>query len=282
MQDIHLNNKYINKDDISDITPEDLSSIRKPKMISYLNYLKFNKGIKLTTLQTKKNQLGSFWEYLKEEEYVKSNIIHGIKSEEFKPAKTNRLKAAKYPLHEDIEEMIDKINWKKDEFVRERNMTVFRVLRGTGLRESELAGLDFIDVYLNEEHPYILVISKGTYDYTDDGKDIVYLTKDATEALITWFEYRKNCDIKLVDRDAVFINKNGKRFSEDNIKSMFRNYSGGKLTPHMMRHEYITVITRESGDITFAQEQARHKSSTVTINSYDSGASRSLSVLENL
>ncbi len=277
-----LNNKYINRDNISDITSEDLANIRKPKMISYLNYLKSGRRIKLTTLQTKKNQLGSFWEYLKEEEYVKSNIIHAIKSEEFKPAKTNRLKAAKYPLHEDIEEMINKINWKKDEFVRERNMTVFRVLRGTGLRESELAGLDFSDVYLDEEHPYILVISKGTYDYTDDGKDIVYLTKDATEALKSWFEYRRNSGVDPVTQDAVFINKNGKRFSEDNIKSMFKNYSGGKLTPHMMRHEYITVITRESGDITFAQEQARHKSSAVTMNSYDSGSSRSLSVLKNL
>lgn len=277
-----LDNKHINKDRISDITPEDIANIRKPKMISYLDYLKSDKGIKLTTLQTKKNQLGSFWQYLKEEEYVKSNVIHAIKSEEFKPAKTNRLKAAKYPLHEDIEEMINKINWKKDEFVKERNMTVFRVLRGTGLRESELAGLDFGDVYLNEDHPYILVISKGTYDYSDDGKDIVYLTKDATDALRTWFEYRKHCDLEPIDREAVFINKNGKRFTEDNIKSMFKNYSGGKLTPHMMRHEYITVITRESGDITFAQEQARHKSSSVTMFNYDSGASRSLSVLENM
>lgn len=277
-----LNSGHINKNSISDITPEDIANIRKPKMISYLDYLKSDKGIKLTTLQTKKNQLGSFWKYLKDEEYVKSNVIHAIKSEEFKPAKTNRLKAAKYPLHEDIEEMINKINWKKDEFVRERNMTVFRVLRGTGLRESELAGLDFGDVYLNEDHPYILVISKETYDYSDDGKDIVYLTKDATDALRTWFEYRENCDLEPIDREAVFINKNGRRFTEDNIKSMFKNYSGGKLTPHMMRHEYITVITRESGDITFAQEQARHKRSIVTMNSYDSGASRSLSVLENL
>lgn len=277
-----LNSGHINKNSISDITPEDIANVRKPKMISYLDYLKSDKGIKLTTLQTKKNQLGSFWQYLKEEEYVKSNVIHAIKSEEFKPAKTNRLKAAKYPLYEDIEEMINKINWKKDEFVRERNMTVFRVLRGTGLRESELAGLDFDNIYLNEEYPYILVISKGTYDYSDDGKDIVYLTKDATEALRTWFEYRKHCDIKPLDQKAVFINKNGRRFTEDNIKSMFKNYSGGKLTPHMMRHEYITVITRESGDITFAQEQARHKSSSVTMFNYDSGASRSLSVLENM
>lgn len=277
-----IENHYINKNLISEITIEDMASIRKPKMITYLEHLKNDKGIKLTTLQTKKNQLGSFWEYMKEEKYVTNNIIHNIKSEEFKPAKTNRLKAAKYPLHEDIEEMIIKINKKKDEFVRERNIAAFKVLRGTGLRESELAGLDFNDVFLNEENPYILVISKGTYDYTDDGKDIVYLTKDATKALRTWFEYRKHNSMQLIDKDAVFINKNGKRFSEKNIQSMFKNYSNRKITPHMMRHEYITVITRETGDITFAQEQARHRNSNTTMFTYDSGASRSLSVLEKL
>ena len=49
-----------------------------------------------------------------------------------------------------------------------------------------MAGLDIRDVYLDEQYidsrhprPYILVISKGNYDYTDDGKDIVFLTKDA-------------------------------------------------------------------------------------------------------
>lgn len=276
-----LENESISKSNISEILPEDFASVRKPKMISYLGYLKNDKGIKLTTLQTKKNQLGSFWEYLKDEEYVRKNVIHMIKSEEFKPTKTNRRKLIKMPLHEDIIEMIEKTKKKKDDFVRIRNLIILRVLRGTGLRESELAGLDIADVYLDEEHPYILVISKGTYDYTDEGKDIVYLTKDAISALKEWLEYRETLE-NIIDAKAVFLNKNGKRFTEDNIKTMFKNYSEGKITPHMMRHEYITVITKESGDITFAQEQARHKSSNVTMFSYDSGASRSLSTLENL
>ena len=127
---------------------------------------------------------------------------------------------------------------KPDEFIRIRNSCVFRTLRGTGLRESELAGLDVRDVYLDEQYinsrhprPYILVISKGNYDYTDDGKDIVYLTKDAIAALTEWIKYRNTLDF-IVDTEALFLNKNGKRMNEDNIKAMFRIYSGGKLTPH--------------------------------------------------
>lgn len=276
-----IDNNIINKNTISNISPSDLSNVRSAKVILYFEYLKYDRCIALTTLQTKKNQLGSFWEYLKREHYVEDNVIHNVKSEEFKPAKTNRRKLAKMPTEKEIEEMIEKMNKKHDLFIKIRNPIVVRVLRGTGLRESELAGLDLDNLFLDEEHPYILVISKGTYDYSDNGKDIVFLTKDATCAFKEWIKFR-NTIHGIKDNDAVFLNKNGKRMNEDNIKSMFRNYSGGKLTPHMMRHEYVTLLTKETKDITFASEQARHKNTNITISTYDSGASRSLSVLANM
>lgn len=276
-----IKKNYIKKEKISDITIDDLNNVRSPKMILYFEYLKYDKKISLTTLQTKKNQLGSFWEYLVMQKYVGQNIIHLVKSEEFKPAKTNRRKMAKMPLHEDIVEMIERINKKKDEFVRIRNLIILRVLRGTGLRESELTGLDIDDVFLNEEHPYILVISKGTYDYTDDGKDIVYLTKDATAAFNEWFEYR-NTLTNVLDRDAVFLNKNGNRLTVWDIQNIFKTYSGGKLTAHMMRHEYTTILQRETNDATFVQEQGRWKSQKIMTSTYDSGASRSLEKLANM
>lgn len=276
-----IEKSYIKASFIKDITEEDLDKINSAKLIMYFTYLKEDKGIKLTTLQTKKNQLGSFWEYMVTEDYVKKNIIHSIKSEEFKPAKTNRRKLAKMPLHEDIEEMIQKMSEKNDEFVRVRNLIILRVLRGTGLRESELAGLDIENVFLDEEHPYILVISKGVYDYSEDGKDIVYLTKDATLALQEWFKYRSSVE-NIIDEKAVFLNKRGKRLNEDNIRKIFRQYSNGKISPHMMRHEYTTVLQRESNDATFVQEQGRWKSQKIMTSTYDSGVSRSVSVLQNM
>ncbi|WP_180272667.1 site-specific integrase [Konateibacter massiliensis] len=276
-----MENNFIKRDKLSDIVSDDIKNIRPAKMISYFEYLKYDKKISLNTLSTQKNQLGSFWEYLKEEHYLDDNIVHMVKSEEFKPAKTNRRKMEKMPLHEDVEEMIEKILRKPDEFIRIRNIMVFRVLRGTGLRESELAGLDIDNLFLEEEHPYILVISKGTYDYSDNGKDIVYLTKDATAALNEWLEYRMELD-DIVDSKAIFLNKNGKRMNEENIQNMFKTYSSGKLTPHMMRHEYTTILQRETNDPTFVQEQGRWKSDKVMRSVYDSGASRSLGKLANM
>ena len=274
-----MENKVIEKDSLSDICPEDLDNIRSPKMILYFDYLKYKQGIALTTLQTKKNYLSSFWSYLVREQYVGHNIIHSIKSDEFKPAKTNRKKMLKMPRQQDINTMLEKMSRKNDLFIRIRNPIVVRVLRVTGLRESELAGLDVNDLFLDSETPYILVISKGSYQYDEDGKDIVYLTKDATDALQEWMEFRKTLHVQ--NQKAVFLNKNGNRMNEDNIKKMFSYYSDGKISPHMMRHDYITTISKET-DITFAAEQARHKSTNITISTYDSGASRSLQALQNL
>ena len=50
---------------------------------------------------------------------------------------------------------------KKDQFVRIRNLIILIVLKVTGLRESEIAGLNINKLYLDKEIPYIKVIRKG-------------------------------------------------------------------------------------------------------------------------
>lgn len=278
-----IDNNYVNKNDISDIAIEDLYYISRTKMIKYFEYLKYEEKINLQTLQTKKYQLSSFWENLNHITKGKcQNVIKEIKSEEFKPAKTNRLKLQKMPTQNDIELMMERIGKKPDEFTRIRNLDIVRVLRGTGLRLSELVGLDIDDILLNgntesKNCPCLYVISKGTYDYTDNGKDIVYLTQDATSAFHEWFEYRKKyaANHSVIDKHAVFINKNGKRIAQHNIQRLFESYSEGKITPHMIRHEYITTLSQDY-DIAFVQEQARHKNASITVGTYDSGASKAL------
>ena len=183
-------------------------------------------------------------------------------------------------LPEDMMEMMEKIKKKKDDFVRERNLMIVRVLKGTGLRESELAGLDLKDLHLDDSKPYITVMGKGVY-YTQDAEPVL-VSKDAKLAFEEWLDIRNKVE-NIIDGKAVFINKNGKRLSEDNIQAIFRNYSGGKITPHMMRHLYATVLYQESGhDAAFVQEQLRHSDVNTTLGTYAAGDARSYEVLENM
>ena len=246
-------------------------------MIVYLETLIAN-GTSPSTINTKKNILSSFWSHLVDVGICDKNIIHSIPKTKFKIKKKNN---AKVPLPENMMEMIERIKQKKDDFVRERNLVIVRVLKGTGLRESELAGLDLNDLHLEENKPYITVMGKGVY-YTQDAESVL-VSKDAKLAFEEWLKIRNKVE-KIIDDKAVFINKNGKRLSEDNIQAIFRNYSGGKITPHMMRHLYGTVLYQESGhNVALVQEQLRHASSDTTLSIYVSGNTEAdYEVLENM
>lgn len=99
---------------------------------------------------------------------------------------------------------------KKDEFVRVRNLIILRVLKGTGLRESELVGLNINKLYLDEEIPYIEVLRKGACREIEEKN--VCLTGDAVSTIKAWFEYRSGLK-NIIDMDAVFVNKNGKKIN---------------------------------------------------------------------
>lgn len=278
---------FIKKNSISEIEEEDLNKIIPMQMMKYMEHLLNEEGIARTTFVTKKNILSSFWGKLQERHYVRDNVVALVDSSEFRQVKTNRQKMEKLPLEEEIAEMLKSIESQPDNFLRIRNKCILRILYGTGLRISELVGLDVEDVILDESkldkrspRPYILVISKGNYDYTDNGKDRVFLTKDATDAFHILFELRNN--MENVDNDAVFVTKAGNRINVQTVKDMFRYYSHGKISPHMMRHGYTTRLRRESNDPVFVQEQGRWKSQAMMNERYDSGTARSISYLDNM
>lgn len=271
-----IDSNRIKRESVSGITESDINSLSKTDMIVYLETLIAN-GTLPSTINTKKNVLSSFWSHLVDEGMCDKNIIHSIPKSKFKIKKKNN---AKVPLPEDMMEMMEKIKKKKDDFVRERNLMIVRVLKGTGIRESELAGLDLKDLHLDDSNPYITVMGKGVY-YTQDAEPVL-ISKDAKSALEEWLEIRNKVK-NIIDDNALFINKNGKRLNERNIQDIFKNYSNKKITPHMMRHLYATVLYQESGhDAAFVQEQLRHSNVNTTLGTYAAGDSRSYEVLENM
>lgn len=271
-----IEEKRIKKDSIEEIEKSDLNSLSKTDIIVYLERLIAN-GTSPSTVNTKKNVLSSFWTHLVDEDICDKNIIQSIPKSKFKIKKKN---SAKVPLPEDMMEMIENIKKKKDDFVRERNLIVLRVLKGTGLRESELAGLNLSDLYLDCEKPYITVMGKGVY-YVQDAEKVL-ISKDAKEAFLEWFEIRNKVE-NIVDENAVFLNKNGKRLSEYNISDIFKNYSNGKISAHMIRHLYATILYQESNhDVALVQEQLRHADVNTTIGTYANSDHRSYGVVENI
>ena len=260
-----IKEKIIDKTNISDIEPSDFTDIMAEDITLYLKTKEQN-GMSPTTLETRKHIISSFWDYMSrvkgteiKDKFFKDVTYKGI------PSGNNLTK--KLPTEKQLNDMEEKIMWKKDVPVRNRNIAIFRVLRGTGIRESELAGLDLSDLHLDEEMPYITILGKGVYREMQNRT--VYLSGSALKAIREWLEYRNTLD-NIVDTEAVFINKNGTRTTERNIKQIFENYGNG-ITPHMMRHYYASVMN-QNGNLAFVQQQLGHSSVNTTVNNYANGA----------
>lgn len=260
-----MEKKIINKDKLSDIVQNDFFEVESEDVTLYLRS-KEQVGMSPTTLETRKNIFSSFWKYLKRSNKcpVKQNIIESVV---YKGISSNNNLVKKLPSEDQLRAMEEKIIKKPDEFVRTRNLVILRVLKGSGIREAELAGLDISDVFLNEDMPYIKIIGKGKYREIEARQ--VFLTGDATDAIVEWIEYRKVLD-NIFDENALFLNKNGKRLTEDNIKAIFKNYGNG-VTCHQLRHYYATIIAQKVG-LAFAQQQLGHTSLDTTINNYANGS----------
>ena len=163
--------------------------------------------------------------------------------------------------------MEEKILNKNDVFLRVRNLSILRLLKGSGIREAELSYLDKSDLFLDAEIPYIKIIGKGAYE--PEEKREVQITGDAKKAIEEWLEIRNNYVAS--EDNAVFITKKGRRIATDEIGKMFKAMSDKELSPHMIRHYYATIMAKKGG-IAFVQQQLGHSSENTTINNYANGS----------
>lgn len=267
--------KVINKDSISEIQPEDFLNIESEDLTIYLREREKN-GILPTTLNKEKNVFSSFWEYLARTRKcpVDYNIV---KSVAYKGISCNNGLYTKLPTNEQLDDMENKFASRKNDFLRIRNLAVFYVLKWTGIRESECAGLDLCDLYLDAKVPYIMVLGKGHYREIE--KAPVFLTESTVRHLNEWLEFRNTMD-KAKDTNALFVNRHGERFSEDGIRQLFFS-NGNGVTPHMVRHWYATFLNK-TDNLAFARQQLRHTSINTTINNYSNGVVGMKDVLKSL
>ncbi len=258
--------KVINRESISEITPQDLCLVDRIDVDNYLES-KEASGMSPTTLNTRKNIFSSFFRYLAESDKypVKTNCMKESKYEGISSSTMTMNRYKKLPTDEQVQQMLEKIAHKKDDLVRERNLAIVSLFLGSGMRVSEVVGLNLEDLSLQGASPYVYILGKG--EYKQRQVRTVFLTGSATEALLRWLEIRAKIEgIEKVN--AVFVTKNLERVTEDGVQKMFKTYSS--ITPHQLRHYYATVMP-EKTSIQFVMQNLGHKRAETTLNNYTNG-----------
>lgn len=144
--------------------------------------------------------------------------------------------------------------------IEKRDFAIMMLFLGTGIRVSELVGIDMQDIdFVNGS---VLVHRKGG-DTT-----LAYFGLEVEEALI---DYRDNCRdaLNTNNEDAFFISLHHKRLSVRSVETMIKTYKekagiNTKATPHTLRRVFGTAVYNETGDIYLTAAALNQKSVETT------------------
>jgi len=139
----------------------------------------------------------------------------------------------------------------------ERDLALFEMLYGCGLRVSELAGLNIEDCDLREGWVKVRGKRKKERQVPVPGK--------ALAALLRYLNARHAGH----DEHAVFVNYRGKRLTDRGARGVLKLYAialGGDsgLHPHSLRHAYATHLLTAGADLRAIQELLGHASLSTT------------------
>lgn len=133
----------------------------------------------------------------------------------------------------------------------------------TGLRVSEMVGLDIEDI--NDINSSLLVNRKGNKWQN------VYVDEEMLSLIHDYLDHYRPSFKPTDDERAVFLNKNGWRISVRSVEKIIKKYAnaslgiGNNITPHKLRSTYGTELYQATGDIYLVASALGHSESNVQV-----------------
>ena len=256
-----IKERVIQCDKVSDISEDEIKKIRPVHIEQYLQSL-IKEGVsKRSSISTKIEIFRSLWHYLHVNEYATKNVVDCIDKRRYKEENDtyyDRLRQSRTPSDCQLVNLLQRLDV-CPAFECARNKAIIWTFCGTGIRLSELVGLDLQDIDFDEHT--ISFLKKGNLEK----KSKTSISDAALKYINEYLPLRK--EHSSTD-PALFIGRNGKRINARAVQYMMQKYSNGELTPHMLRHWVGSKIFENTHNIKDAQEQLGHASYETTANIY--------------
>ncbi len=212
----------------------------------------YHLGLSVVTIRRKIACLRSFFKYLMREKLLAVNPSRQLRT----PKAPQHL--PKVMTEEQTSTLINGVEADTlDRPFLKRDLAIFEILYGCGLRVSELCGLNLEDVDRSER--WLRVRGKGKKE-----RQVPYAGK-ATAALENYLAER----IANPGELAVFTNTRGARIFDRSVREIVKFYSrmlsgDDSLHPHSLRHAYATHLLNDGADLRAIQELLGHARLTTT------------------
>jgi integrase/recombinase XerC len=208
------------------------------------------RGASPRTIQRRLSALRSFFTYLQREKELQSNPATGVQAPKGKKT---------LPATIDADLMARLLSFRTDEQLSVRDKAIMELFYSSGLRLSELVGLDMGDIALADRT--VRVMGKGKKER------VVPVGRFAVEAITRWLAERG----AMADygETALFISKRGGRLTARGVQFRVTRWAkrqglGVHMHPHMFRHSFASHILESSQDVRGVQELLGHASISTT------------------
>jgi len=192
----------------------------------------------------------SFYRFLVRESLLDANPFIGIAA----PRQAKRL-----PKTLSVDQTSQLFQGATHNALESRDRAMFELMYSSGLRLSELASMNQVDLDLGDG--LVRVVGKGAK------VRVVPVGRMAQQALKNWLGYRKS--LVAGDEIAVFVGQTGHRLSGRAIQLRLNRLAqkqglDGTLHPHVLRHSFATHLLESSGDLRAVQELLGHADISTT------------------
>jgi integrase/recombinase XerD len=161
---------------------------------------------------------------------------------------------------QEVEVLLD--SPKQEDHFGLRDKAMLELLYATGIRVSELIGLNLGDIHLTMG--FVRCIGKGNKER------IIPVGKTATNALNYYLDNGRPRFVSKKYRDeALFLNNHGKRLTRQGFWKILKRLAGEAgitkdLTPHTLRHSFATHLLENGADLRAVQEMLGHADISTT------------------
>ena len=211
----------------------------------------------------------SFFEYLFSNEKIPANIATLV------PLPKLHEKPILYLEKEEVEKLLEVaengegLSERQKRFqkvTKTRDIAILTLFLGTGIRVSELVGIDIDDIDFSING--FVVTRKG------GNQTILYFPESVAENLQAYLRERKETEAVDGDENALFLSLQRRRITQRAVENLVKKYAliaaplKKKISPHKLRSTFGTSLYRETGDIYLVADVLGHADVNTTRKHY--------------
>lgn len=209
-----------------------------------------DRGNKASSIQRRLSALRSCYRFLFRRGLVERDPVHNLTA----PKKERTLPA--FIREQDMDRLLDTEGMFEDSFEGRRDHLIIAVLYETGVRLSELVGMDVQSVNLTAQT--LKVLGKGRKER------IVPFGAELLHLINIYIGERALVEQDGNDRDALFLTAKGKRLPAYAVRNMVKAKLGlvteqRKRSPHVLRHTFATTMLNHEADLESVKELLGHE-----------------------